>query len=191
MQNPETSRSLFDAIHRPLMRLLALSLLGLGHAALAQDEDPTTTLDRLSAREQALIEENQQLLEQEQALSQNVETLQERQSRLDRERQQLIDERDELELKMAAAARQSPPFEIQWRATPEYPTEAASQGVEGFVDLEFSLAADGEIGSIRVIDSEPDAVFDQAATDAVSQWIIDNHSGKPITLKERIEFQID
>ncbi len=193
MHNPEHYSPWQHTIHRQLRRATAATLLvvGVTSGAFAQSDDPAAALDVTSERQRALLEENQLLTKQKQALTLTIETLQEHQAQLDLERQQLVDERTRLEQQMAAAASNTPPFEIQWQATPEYPSEAASSGLEGFVDLEFSLAADGTIGDIRVIDSNPSAVFDHAAIDAVSQWIIDNHSEQTITLQKRIEFQVD
>lgn len=56
------------------------------------------------------------------------------------------------------------------RVAPDYPRRAAMAGVEGFVELEFTVTSDGRATDIRVIQAEPRRVFDRAATDALGRW---------------------
>jgi protein TonB len=51
-----------------------------------------------------------------------------------------------------------------------YPKDAARQGTEGWVQVEFTIAPDGSTKDLQVRDSEPAAVFDKAALDSVSRW---------------------
>lgn len=55
------------------------------------------------------------------------------------------------------------------RITPEYPSGA--QGMEGYVTLSFRLNEYGNPVDIRVIESEPGDVFDEAAVQAMRYWI--------------------
>lgn len=51
-----------------------------------------------------------------------------------------------------------------------YPSRAARQGIEGAVELELTIGADGTARDIRILSSSPAGTFDAAATEAVAQW---------------------
>jgi TonB family protein len=53
---------------------------------------------------------------------------------------------------------------------PNYPREAERQGIRGWVDVEFTIAADGTTQDVVVRNSEPQRTFDQSAVDAVKRW---------------------
>lgn len=53
---------------------------------------------------------------------------------------------------------------------PRYPRAAQRRGIEGWTDVEFIVRADGRTDEIRIADSQPGEVFDNAAIDAVSNW---------------------
>lgn len=56
------------------------------------------------------------------------------------------------------------------RVDPEYPPRARARGIEGYVDLEFTISAVGTVQDPRVIGSNPAIVFDRAALQAVRKW---------------------
>jgi protein TonB len=53
---------------------------------------------------------------------------------------------------------------------PVYPPRAMESGIEGKVQLEFSVGDDGKVSNIRTVSSSPPNVFDAAAQAALSQW---------------------
>lgn len=53
---------------------------------------------------------------------------------------------------------------------PVYPEEAARKRVEGWVDVEFTVKADGGVRDTLIRDAQPAGVFDQAAIKAVEKW---------------------
>ncbi len=53
---------------------------------------------------------------------------------------------------------------------PSYPREAKANNVTGWVDLEFTVNAEGNVSDIRVTGSQPASVFDIAAVEALSKW---------------------
>lgn len=53
---------------------------------------------------------------------------------------------------------------------PEYPLEARSRGIEGWVDIEFTIAADGAPHDLAVRAAEPRGVFERSALDALRRW---------------------
>jgi TonB family protein len=79
----------------------------------------------------------------------------------------------------AIAARRAP---VERRVLPEsalvrtrsvaaaYPARAAAQGVEGWVEVEFTVGTDGRTRDALVTGSSPPGVFDQAATAAIARW---------------------
>lgn len=54
--------------------------------------------------------------------------------------------------------------------SPEYPYEAQIRGVEGWVDVEFTIAPDGTTRDFIVRASEPESVFDRSAVEALRRW---------------------
>lgn len=53
---------------------------------------------------------------------------------------------------------------------PVFPELARERDLRGFVDLEFTVRADGSVTDITVLKSVPSGVFEKSAVDAVSQW---------------------
>ena len=92
----------------------------------------------------------------------------------------------------AAAAEQEGPLEplIRWDA--EYPADAQIGGTEGYATVEFDVTPEGSVANAAVVDSEPGALFDQAALAAVSRWryVVDEQRAAT-RLTERIEFSLD
>jgi TonB family protein len=62
--------------------------------------------------------------------------------------------------------------DLEALATPEpvYPPEAFRAGIEGWVEVEFTVNERGTTGDIVVVAAEPLGVFDAAATAAVAAW---------------------
>lgn len=56
------------------------------------------------------------------------------------------------------------------RVQPQYPAKAARNGIEGWVSLSFSIDPTGRVTNIKVVDSHPNRIFDQAAKRAMKKW---------------------
>lgn len=56
------------------------------------------------------------------------------------------------------------------RVEPIYPPELAAQKIEGYVIVEYTVAADGRVIRAFVIEAEPMNVFDESALRAVRAW---------------------
>lgn len=54
---------------------------------------------------------------------------------------------------------------------PIYPAGALEKGIEGKVVIEFSLASDGSVQDMRVVNADPAGVFEQAALVAMRGWV--------------------
>jgi protein TonB len=56
------------------------------------------------------------------------------------------------------------------RVEPQYPMSAKQRGVEGWVELRFTITAAGTVADIVVTASVPGTVFNKSAVQAVSKW---------------------
>lgn len=56
------------------------------------------------------------------------------------------------------------------RINPEYPTRARERGIEGWVQVEFTITAAGTVADAKVVDAEPKGLFDRAALEAIGRW---------------------
>lgn len=81
------------------------------------------------------------------------------------------------------------------RIPPQWPREALLEGIEGWVEVEFTVLADGSVTDARVVESEPRRVFDRSALRAILRWkfkprIVD---GQPVSRRatQRIDFELD
>ncbi|WP_114417144.1 TonB family protein [Marinospirillum perlucidum] len=102
---------------------------------------------------------------------------------------------------LAGASTSALPEGIQVQATPvhreqpRYPRHALSRRIEGWVELGFSVDAEGEVipESIEILASRPEGVFDRAARRAIARWRFASHElGEGETrLKQRLEFRLE
>ena len=53
---------------------------------------------------------------------------------------------------------------------PMYPRDAAMQGIEGWVKVEFTITPVGTVKDPRVIDSDPPRIFNREALRAILKW---------------------
>lgn len=56
------------------------------------------------------------------------------------------------------------------RINPIYPRDAAMNGIEGWVTLEFTITETGTVKSPKVIDSNPPRIFNREAMRAILKW---------------------
>ena len=69
----------------------------------------------------------------------------------------------------AASARDADTIPLV-RINPQYPIHALSRGIEGWVEVRFTITGTGTVKDAVVIASEPGNIFDQAAVRAVRKW---------------------
>jgi periplasmic protein TonB len=77
---------------------------------------------------------------------------------------------------------------------PTYPATAARRRQEGWVEVSFTVGANGNVSDVSVVRAQPRGVFDRDASRAVSQWVFEPamENGRPVakTLTRRIEFKL-
>jgi protein TonB len=56
------------------------------------------------------------------------------------------------------------------RVEPQYPMSAKQRGVEGWVELKFTITRAGTVANIVVTAANPGTIFNRAAVQAVSKW---------------------
>lgn len=81
------------------------------------------------------------------------------------------------------------------RVDPQYPPEAMRGRQQGWVELEFTVDADGSISNVSVVASRPSRVFDRAAIRAMQEWRFDPRleNGEPVAtrMRQRFDFRLD
>jgi len=74
---------------------------------------------------------------------------------------------------------------------PEYPRDALLRGVEGTVEVSFTVMPDGEPDNVSVVTAKPRNTFDRAAMNAVRQWQFDPVliDGEPVPHPMHVEIE--
>jgi TonB family protein len=80
------------------------------------------------------------------------------------------------------------------QAAPTYPPDAVRRGIEGWVDVTFTIAPDGTTGDFAVTAAEPPGVFENAAIKAMQSWEFEPvvRDGEPVAQRAamRLRFQL-
>jgi serine/threonine-protein kinase len=65
--------------------------------------------------------------------------------------------------------------------SPKYPRNAMRRDITGYVDVSMTIAVDGSVYDITILDAKPEGTFDDAAIEAVQQWRFDPviENGRP------------
>jgi protein TonB len=59
------------------------------------------------------------------------------------------------------------------RVTPDYPSAAKRDGIEGSVDLEVAISSQGVVEDVSVVNATPPDMFEKSAVAAVRKWKYD------------------
>ncbi|MBF7074775.1 energy transducer TonB [Glaciecola sp. MH2013] len=77
-----------------------------------------------------------------------------------------------------------------------YPAEAARQGIQGWVELGFSIDEKGEVVDIQILNAEPKRIFDREAKRALKRWkykpkIVNGQAVMQTGLSVMLDFTLD
>lgn len=56
------------------------------------------------------------------------------------------------------------------RVLPQYPPQAASRGIEGWVIVEFTISAAGTVKDPVIVDAHPSSIFNRSMLRAIKKW---------------------
>ena len=74
---------------------------------------------------------------------------------------------------------------------PVFPPSAVSAGIEGFVEIRFTVSPNGTVSDPEILSAEPEGVFEDATLAALARWrYTSNLQGETQTVTERIEFNL-
>ena len=77
------------------------------------------------------------------------------------------------------------------RVQPKYPSRALSRHIEGWVKIEFTISASGEVTNETVVGSEPAEIFDSEALKAIKKWKFQQKTVNGIAVEQRAIQKID
>ncbi|WP_233520486.1 energy transducer TonB [Flocculibacter collagenilyticus] len=82
------------------------------------------------------------------------------------------------------------------RIDPKYPIAAAREGIEGWVELSFTISGAGTVENVKVIEALPDRMFNREAIRALRKWKYKPKTvdGKSVALPNqriRLEFSLN
>ncbi len=81
------------------------------------------------------------------------------------------------------------------RVTPQYPLRASERGIEGWVEVQFTISKLGTVKDPTVLNSKPSSIFDRAALKAIKKWKYNPkiEDGEPVErpgVKVRLKFEL-
>jgi len=86
------------------------------------------------------------------------------------------------------------PPRASYQAPVTYPPRARASGVEGYVVFSLLIGITGEIEQVKVVESYPEGLFDEAATQGINQWKFEPamYQGQAVRAwaKQRIRFDL-
>jgi protein TonB len=82
------------------------------------------------------------------------------------------------------------------RVQPQYPLHALERGIEGWVEVRFTISAAGTVKDPEVTASEPGSMFDRAALRAIRRWkynpmVVDGKAVEREGVKVRLVFELE
>jgi protein TonB len=82
------------------------------------------------------------------------------------------------------------------RVNPQYPLRASERGIEGWVEVVFTISKLGTVKDPTVLNSHPSSIFDRSALKAIRKWKYNPkiEDGEPVErpgVKVRLKFELD
>ncbi|WP_115717325.1 M56 family metallopeptidase [Gallaecimonas mangrovi] len=91
---------------------------------------------------------------------------------------------------VALAAQDNSSEPIQ-KEQPRYPVKAAKNGTTGFVVINMDITPEGLVANPRVVQSEPNGVFDKSALRAIAKWHYKPSATGQKNVQVKLEFAMD
>ncbi|MDP5028881.1 MAG: energy transducer TonB [Paraglaciecola sp.] len=81
------------------------------------------------------------------------------------------------------------------RVAAVYPRRALQRGIEGYVDLEFTVTKQGSVRDPKVVAASPEGIFEQAAMDAALKYkykprVVNGDAAEVSGVEVRVTFEI-
>lgn len=90
---------------------------------------------------------------------------------------------------------QSRPARAIQVVNPVYPQSAQARGIEGYVILEIVISERGMVSEARILNAEPQGLFDQVAIEAIKKWTFEPgiENGKTVIsrIKQKVNFELN
>jgi protein TonB len=95
----------------------------------------------------------------------------------------------------ASTAPENQDFKLIRRVNASYPAQALRSRTEGWVELAFTITAEGDVTEVEVVDANPRRIFDREAVRALGQWKftprIENGKAVAARARQRLEFNLN
>jgi protein TonB len=79
--------------------------------------------------------------------------------------------------------------------SPSFPDKARQRGIEGYVKLNLFITTDGTVEKVRVLEAEPQGIFEESALLAAQSWEFEpaEYNGAPVTgwFKKTVSFKLN
>lgn len=73
---------------------------------------------------------------------------------------------------------------------PQIPESAYRRGIEGWVQVVFTVTTEGRVADIKIVDAEPKGIFEAATVSGVATWLYER-SERPREVTQKIEFKLE
>ncbi len=87
------------------------------------------------------------------------------------------------------------PLTVLVRIPPTYPLRARRSGIEGSVKVSFVVNKSGNVKDVKIIEADPDGVFEKSVRQCVSGWRFEPGTIEGVPVKTRvsttIQFELD
>jgi TonB family protein len=80
--------------------------------------------------------------------------------------------------------------ELVKRVAPDYPDDAARKGIEGAVDLAFTVSPEGDVSDVTVVHCEPSGIFNRAAVAAVRRWKYQPRTVNGVAVEAQVQLRM-
>jgi protein TonB len=84
--------------------------------------------------------------------------------------------------------------QVRSRTEVAYPARARSKGITGFVTLSLLITDKGDVERVKILEAQPDGVFEEAALEAVRDWKFEpaTYKGKTVKVwaRQRVQFKL-